>query len=226
MSTTISFFGHSAFAVETEQTRILIDPFLTGNPLAEAAGIKADDQHADAIVLTHGHADHFGDTIPIATRTGATVYCAFEVHEYLNEQGITKTEPGNPGGRINADWGWVAFTQAFHSSSYNGRYMGQPMGAVLHLGNKTIYHCGDTGLFGDMQLLGEIYKPDLAMIPIGDRFTMGPELATRAAEMIGAPIAIPIHYKTFGLLKQDANGFTPQGVTVRELAAGESLRLE
>ena len=226
MSTTISFFGHSAFAVETEQTRILIDPFLTGNPLAEAAGIKADDQHADAIVLTHGHADHFGDTIPIATRTGATVYCAFEVHEYLNEQGITKTEPGNPGGRINADWGWVAFTQAFHSSSYNGRYMGQPMGAVLHLGNKTIYHCGDTGLFGDMQLLGEIYKPDLAMIPIGDRFTMGPELATRAAEMIGAPIAIPIHYKTFGLLEQEARGFTPQGITVRELAAGESLKLE
>ena len=226
MSITITFFGHSAFALETEQTRVLIDPFLTGNPLAEAAGIKADDQHADAIVLTHGHADHFGDTIPIAKRTGATVYCAFEVHEYLNEQGIANTEPGNPGGRIDADWGWVAFTQAFHSSSYNGRYMGQPMGAVVRIGNKTIYHCGDTGLFGDMQLLGEIYKPDLAMIPIGDRFTMGPELATRAAEMIGAPIVIPIHYKTFGLLGQDAEGFAPHGVTVREMAAGESLRLE
>lgn len=225
MSVTITYFGHSAFAVEAGQTRVLLDPFITGNPLAEQAGITAADQTADAIVLTHGHADHLGDTVPIATRTGATVYCAFEVHEYLHEQGVTNTQPGNPGGRIEAPWGWVAFTQAFHSSSFNGRYMGQPMGAVVRMGEKTVYHCGDTGLFGDMKLLGEIYRPDVAMVPIGDRFTMGPALATRAAEMIAAPLVIPIHYKTFGMLRQDAAGFAPRGVEVRELAAGESLTL-
>lgn len=225
MSVKITYFGHSGFTVEHGSTRVLIDPFLTGNPLAEGAGIRPDEQHADAIVLTHGHADHLGDTLAIAKRTGATVFCAYEMHEYLQEQGVEKTEPGNTGGRIEAAWGWVAFTQAFHSSSHEGRYMGQPMGAVLRIGGKTIYHCGDTGLFGDMKLLGEIYRPDVAMVPIGDRFTMGPELATRAAEMIAAPIVVPVHYKTFGLLRQDASGFVPQGVEVREMEPGGSMTL-
>jgi L-ascorbate metabolism protein UlaG (beta-lactamase superfamily) len=225
MSVTITYFGHSAFALEAGGARVLIDPFFTGNPLAEKAGIVGSEQRADAIVLTHGHGDHLGDTVPIAKRTGATVFCAWEIHEYLHEQGVTKTEPGNPGGRIEAPWGWVAFTQAFHSSSFNGRYMGQPMGAVVCMGGRTVYHCGDTGLFSDMKLLGEIYRPDVAMVPIGDRFTMGPALATRAAELISAPLVIPVHYKTFGLLRQDAAGFAPRGVEVRELAAGESLKL-
>jgi L-ascorbate metabolism protein UlaG (beta-lactamase superfamily) len=225
MSVTITYFGHSAFALEAGGARVLIDPFFTGNPLAEKAGIVGAEQRADAIVLTHGHGDHLGDTVPIAKRTGATVFCAWEIHEYLHEQGVTKTEPGNPGGRIEAPWGWVAFTQAFHSSSFNGRYMGQPMGVVVCIGGRTVYHCGDTGLFSDMKLLGEIYRPDVAMVPIGDRFTMGPALATRAAELISAPLVIPVHYKTFGLLRQDAAGFAPRGVEVRELAAGESLKL-
>lgn len=226
MSVKVIFHGHSAFALEHEGVRVLIDPFLTGNPRAEEAGIKASDQSADAIVLTHGHDDHIGDTVSIAKRTGATVFASYELAGHIGEQGVEKTEPGNPGGRIEADWGWVAFTHAFHSSSSDGKYLGQPMGAVVRIGGKTIYHCGDTGLFGDMKLLGEIYRPDLAMVPIGDRFTMGPELATRAAEMIAAPLVVPIHYKTFGLLRQDASGFVPQGVEVRELAAGESLTLE
>ncbi len=225
MTVTITYFGHSAFAVETDKTRVLIDPFLTHNPLAQQAGIRAHDQAADAILLSHGHDDHIGDTVAIAKRTGAAVFCGFEVGEYLQELGVTNIQDGNPGGRIDAPWGWVAFTQAFHSSSTKGRYLGQPMGLVFCLGATTIYHCGDTALFGDMKLLGEIYRPDVAMVPIGDRYTMGPALATRAAEMIAAPLVIPMHYKTFGLLRQDTAGFCPRGVEVRELTPGERLVL-
>lgn len=225
MTVTITYFGHSAFAVVAEQTRVLIDPFLTGNPLAEQAGVRADDQAADAVLLSHGHDDHIGDTVAIAKRTGATVFCGFEVGEYMKELGVRNIEDGNPGGRIDAPWGWVAFTQAFHSSSTHGRYLGQPMGLIICIGGKTIYHCGDTALFGDMKLLGEIYRPDVAMIPIGDRYTMGPALAARAAEMIAAPLVIPMHYKTFGVLRQDAAAFCPRGVEVREMFPGETMKL-
>jgi L-ascorbate metabolism protein UlaG (beta-lactamase superfamily) len=128
----------------------------------------------------------------------------------------------NPGGKVKTDWGWVAFTQAFHSSSHGGQYMGNPCGVVMNLGGVTLYHCGDTGLFSDMKMIGEIYKPDIACIPIGDLFTMGPELATKAAEWIHPRVAIPIHYKTFPLLVQDASGFRPKGVEVKELAPGEA----
>ncbi len=227
MAITITYLGHSAFVLDDGTHRVAIDPFITGNPLApDKPGLRADDLKVNAICLTHGHADHLGDTAAIAKRTGATVYCSWEINELLAEQGVAHIEPGNTGGKIDAKWGWVAFTQAFHSSSVNGRYLGQPMGVVVRLGGKTVYHCGDTGLFSDMRLLGEIYRPDAAMIPVGDRFTMGPELATRAAEFIGAPVAIPIHYKTFGLLRQDCTGFAPKGVAVRELAPGEPWRLE
>jgi L-ascorbate metabolism protein UlaG (beta-lactamase superfamily) len=218
MGISITFLGHAGFLLSDGAHTVAIDPFLTGNPVAT---MKPDEVKCQSIVLTHGHADHLGDTVAIAKANDATVFGAFEIVEYMGEQEI-KGEPGNPGGRITADFGWVAFTQAVHSSSYDGRYMGMPCGAVVHMGGVTVYHLGDTGIFGDMKLLGEIYQPDIALVPTGDRFTMGPELATRAVEMIKPKVAIPMHFGTWPLLLPNATGFEPKGVEVKEMEPGET----
>jgi L-ascorbate metabolism protein UlaG (beta-lactamase superfamily) len=215
----ITFFGHAAFAFADGSHTLLIDPFLSGNP---AATVAADTVRCTHIALTHGHEDHFGDTVALATANRATVIASFEICTYLTTQGVAETEPGNPGGKITTPFGWIAFTQAFHSSSYCGRYMGMPCGLVVHMDGRTVYHCGDTALFGDMRLLGEIYRPDVACIPIGDRFTMGPDLASRAAEMINPGVAIPIHYDTWPPIAQDPADFTPAGVEVRVMRPGET----
>ncbi|HRX85709.1 MAG TPA: metal-dependent hydrolase [Phycisphaerae bacterium] len=222
MALDITYLGHSAMLLSDGKHRLIIDPFLTGNP---KAAMKAADVKCDYIALTHGHEDHVGDTVAIAKANNATVVAAFEITTYLGEQGIKKLEPGNPGGRINTPFGWIAFTQAFHSSSYQGRYMGMPCGLVAHLGERTLYHCGDTTLFGDMKLIGDIYKPDVACIPIGDRFTMGPELATKAAELIGAKVAIPIHYNTWPPIEVDVKRFAPTAITVKALPPGETYHV-
>lgn len=219
MSLEITFLGHSGFIFADGTHRLVVDPFLTGNPAAQH---KAEDIECQFIALTHGHADHLGDTLAIAQANQANVIAAFEITEYLNEKGHENVNPGNPGGQITTDFGWVAFTQAFHSSSYEGRYMGMPCGLVLHMGGVTVYHCGDTGLFSDMKLIGEIYRPQVAMIPIGDRFTMGPALATRAAELIRPRVAIPIHYNTWPPIAQDPTDFAPAGVEVRVMNAAET----
>ena len=220
MPTILTFLGHAGFTITDGSHTLAIDPWLTGNPVAT---MSAGDIKAKHIVITHGHADHFGDCEGIARSNDATVYCAYEMMEYLNEKGYEKVQPGNPGGKIVGDFGWVAFTQAFHSSSFEGRYMGEPMGAVVNIGGVTIYHCGDTGLFSDMKLIGEIYKPDIALIPVGDRFTMGPELGKMAAEFIKPKVAIPIHYKTFpGMLVDDISAFKPSGIEVQVMEPGAS----
>lgn len=222
MSLEITYLGHSGFVFSDGRHAVAVDPFLTGNPLARH---KPEQIRCQYIALTHGHEDHLGDTLEIARRNDATVIACWEITQYLAEQGLSRLEPGNTGGRISTDFGWVAFTRADHSASYSGRYMGNPCGLMLHLGGVTVYHCGDTALFSDMKLLGELYRPQIACIPIGDRFTMGPELASRAAEWIRPKVAIPIHYKTFDLLRQTAEGFAPAGVEVRELSPGESWRM-
>ncbi len=223
MTVEIEFLGHASFLVRSGPHAVAIDPFLTGNPSAKKS---ADDIDCTHIALSHGHADHFGDTPAIAKRTGATVYAAFEICNELGEHhGVEKLEPMNPGGRVETDFGFIAMTQAFHSSSYEGRYMGMPCGVVVSIGGKTIYHTGDTALFSDMKLIGELYKPDVALICAGDRFTMGPEHAARAAEWIGAPIAVPIHFGTWPLLTSDMSGFRPEGVEARIMQPGETIRL-
>ncbi len=223
MTLTLTYLGHAGIALDDGRHTLLVDPFLTGNPRARH---KAADLHCQYIALTHGHADHVGDTVAIARRNDATVIAVFELCNLLSDQGVARTEPGNPGGRITTPFGWVAFTQAFHSSSFEGRYTGMPCGLVIRMGDTTVYHCGDTGLFGDMRLIGEIYQPDVACIPIGDRYTMGPTLAARAAELIRPKVAIPIHYDTWPPIAQDPAAFAPEGVTVKVLAPGERWTVE
>ena len=218
MGLTITYLGHSGFVLDDGTRKLAIDPWLTGMPLAT---LQPEEIQCETVVLTHGHEDHIGDTVAIAKANDATVVGCYEISVVMEEQDVASVG-ANPGGKWTGEGCWVAFTDATHSSSYKGRYMGTACGVVIHMGGVTLYHCGDTGLFSDMKLIGEIYKPDIACVPIGDLFTMGPELATKAAEWIKPKVAIPIHYKTFPLLVQDASGFTPQGVEVKELAPGET----
>ena len=222
MALSITFLGHSGFLLDDGTYRIAVDPFLTGNP----AAVHTPDQIlATHVALTHGHADHVGDTVAIARQNNATVVAAFEIANWVAEQGIDQTEPGNPGGRIDFPFGFIAFTQAFHSSSYQGRYMGMPCGLVIGIGDRVFYHAGDTGIFSDMALIGEMYRPDIAALPIGDRFTMGPEQASRAADLVGAPTVIPIHYRTFPPLVQSAENFRPTTAVVREMTSGDTWKV-
>jgi L-ascorbate metabolism protein UlaG (beta-lactamase superfamily) len=217
MALEITYLGHSAFLLGDGTHKVVIDPFLTGNPVASH---KPEEIACKTVVLTHGHEDHVGDTVTIAQANGATVIGCHEISVWAEEQGLEAIGT-NPGGKVETEFGWVAFTQAFHSSSYGGRYMGAACGVVVRMGGATLYHCGDTGIFSDMKLIGEIYAPDVTCIPIGDRYTMGPELATKAAEWIGARVAIPMHYATFPILVPDASGFRPAGVEVKALRPGE-----
>ena len=220
MSVKITFLGHAGFVFDDGQHRVAVDPFLTDNPVAVHLPTEIE---VDYIALTHGHWDHVGDTVAIAMTNDAPVIAVPELCSYIEEQGHEKTEPGNPGGRIHTAFGDVFFTPAFHSSSYDGRYMGMPTGMVFRFSDPdiTIYHTGDTALFSDMRLIGQLARPDVMCVCIGDRFTMGPHLASLAAEYVGPQYAIPMHYKTWPLLVDSADEFKPNGVTVREMEPGE-----
>ena len=201
MATKVTFLGHGTFQIDSGGKTVLIDPFLTDNP---AASTTADAVSADFIIVTHGHGDHVGDTVAIAKRTGALVISNFEINQWLATQGVSNAHPQHIGGAHQFDFGTVKLTIAHHGSMLpDGSDGGNPCGVLLKLSDGTIYHAADTGLFYDMKLIGD-EGIDLAIVPIGDNFTMGPDDALRAVKLINPKRVIPDHYNTWPLIEQDA----------------------
>ena len=226
----ITWLGHATFLLRTPGgKRILIDPWLTDNPACPSSQRKPPA--VDLILASHGHADHIGDLVACARTSGAPVVAAPELCDWLSRKGIQHTAHMNKGGLQTVAGVKVAMTDARHSSGFvdNGQmvYMGEPAGFVIHLeDDRTIYFAGDTSLFGDMRLIGEMYSPQIAMLPIGDRFTMGPAAAARACELLGVRQVVPMHYGTFPILTgrpEELRALVePKGIQVLELAPGET----
>ena len=220
----VTFLGHAAVLLEGTQSTLVIDPFLTGNP---SATVGPEALEPDLVVLTHAHGDHWGDTLALAGK-GATVVSTYEIAVYAEKHGA-QAFAMNIGGRYAFPGGWLKFYPAWHSSSFpDGTYGGMPMGVVIELDGKKIYHAGDTALFSDMRLIGE-EGLDLALLPIGDTFTMGPDDALAALELLKPKKVVPIHYNTFPVIEQDGASFatraTERGVEGIALAPGESLQI-
>lgn len=200
----LTFLGQSAFLLEGGGTTVLVDPFLTGNPVAERG--PADVQ-PDVIVLTHGHADHYGDTVDIAKRTGAQVVAIVEIANELSGKGLENVADPNLGGTVAFAGGWVRFVPAWHTSTTPDGQVATPAGVVLSLDGKVVYHLGDTALFSDLALPGRRDRLDAAIVPIGGHYTMDRHDAVEAARLVGAPKVIPCHFDTFPPIETDAEAF-------------------
>ncbi len=227
MSTTVTWLGHAALSLDTDGYNILVDPFLSGNP---ACSTDPQNVNPDFILLSHGHGDHLGDTVPIAKRTGALVITNAELSDWLANQGV-KTHGQHIGGGYHHPFGYLKFTLAIHGSGLpDGSYGGNPAGFLLTTNEqKKIYLGCDTGLFGDMRLIGE-EGIDLAVLPIGDNYTMGPDDALRAVKMLEPDLIIPIHYNTFDVIKQDPQAWAQRvenetDARVKVVAPGESVTI-
>ncbi|NIR87780.1 metal-dependent hydrolase [Candidatus Bathyarchaeota archaeon] len=196
----IRWLGHSAFEIQLIDKTVLIDPWLNGNPKAP---MKASDiKKADIVCVTHDHSDHLGDSLDICKRTGATFVSVHELSVYAQEKGVEETVGINIGGAVDVKGIGISMVRAFHSCA-----RGAPAGFVLKGEGKTIYHAGDTGLFGDMRLIGEIHRPDVALIPIGGYYTMGAREAAEAVKLVKPTVVVPMHYQTFPVLASSAEGF-------------------
>jgi L-ascorbate metabolism protein UlaG (beta-lactamase superfamily) len=212
----IKFHGHSCFELSDGETTLLIDPFLKpNNPAAVATAEEVEPTH---VALSHGHADHMADAVPVAKRTGAHCVAIVELAEWLKGQGIEEVSDPNLGGTVSFDWGSIKLVPAWHTSTLpgseeapfsaeHGISLGTPAGFVIKLGGKTIYHAGDTCLFGDMKLIAERDPVDIALLPIGGHYTMDRHDAVKAAEFVGAGTVIPMHYDTFPPIETDADAF-------------------
>ena len=220
MSTKITWLGHGTFSIETGEKTVIIDPFFTGNP---AASTTADAVSPDALIISHGHGDHVGDAVEIAKRTGCLVVANHEIVEWLTKQGVENVHPQHIGGSHKHDFGTVKLTIAHHGSSLpDGSNGGNPCGIILKTDDGTIYHACDTGLFYDMKLIGE-QGIDIAILPIGDNFTMGPEDALRAVKLIEPKRVIPDHFGTWPLIDQDVAAWAE---SVRSETSTEPVVLE
>jgi L-ascorbate metabolism protein UlaG (beta-lactamase superfamily) len=229
-SLAITWLGHASFSIRTPGGKtVLFDPWYTGNPWFPEGKKPAS---ADVMLISHGHSDHITDAVTTAKSTGATVVAIWEIYSWLESKGVQNLEPMNKGGTIEVKGLRITMTDARHSSSVDDKgivYLGEPAGFVVRLENgQTIYYAGDTSLFGDMKLIGELYKPDIAFLPIGDRFTMGPDTAAMAAKWLGVKQVVPMHWGTFPLLtgtpqqlKQHLDGTSIQ---VLELKPGETAQ--
>jgi len=224
--TTLTWLGHASFRVETPGgKRVYVDPFLHGNP--KCPGGELEPERVDLIALTHGHGDHVGDTVALAQKHGCTVVAPVELAGWLGKQGVEDLRDPNKGGTVEVDGVKVTLTHAHHSSSTpDGTYAGEPCGIVLEVENGTkLYFAGDTCVFGDMQLIGRIYEPDVAVLPIGDHYTMGPREAAVALELLGVKRCVPCHWGTFPPLvgrPQQLRELAP-GVQVEMIEPGDSV---
>jgi L-ascorbate metabolism protein UlaG (beta-lactamase superfamily) len=223
----IRFLGHACFELTDGETRVLIDPFLTGNPKAAAEASEVDPTH---IFLTHGHPDHYGDIVDIAKRTGAQVVTIMEIAKELSDAGVENVSDPNLGGTIEFDDLWVRLVPAWHTSTTPNGTASVPAGMVVGLGGKVVYHLGDTALFSDLRLVGERNPVDVALMCIGGHYTMDRHDAVTAAGLVGATTVIPCHYDTFPPVETDSQAFKADveaqtSSRVELLAPGESFSL-
>jgi L-ascorbate metabolism protein UlaG (beta-lactamase superfamily) len=201
----IRFLGHSAVELTAGDARILVDPFITGNP---KAAVTADELEPTHILLTHGHADHYGDTVDIAKRTGAPVLALVEIANELSEQGVETVHDPNLGGTVAFDWGWAKLVPAWHSSTTPNGTVSPAAGLLIMVGERLVYHLGDTALFSDIKLIAQRGNHvNVALVPIGGHYTMDRYDAVAACELIGADEVIPIHYDTFPPIETDVQAF-------------------